>query len=102
MSNLTYEEAKKAEGQTFKLVMADQYELELTLHKVTARGTPRHDIPGCRSDPFTLIFKSAPGHFCEQNTYTMKNQTLGEQQIFIVPVACDGSTDTYTYQAVFS
>lgn len=102
MSSLTYDEAKKAEGQTFKIVMADDYELELTLQRVTQRDSARGDVPSGKRDPFTLIFKGAPGHYCEQDTYTLQNQTLGTQQIFIVPVERDSATDTYTYQAVFN
>lgn len=102
MSNLTYDEAKKAEGQTFKIVTADNYEVELTLQRVMPRDSARGNVPGGTRDPFTLIFKGAPGHYCEQDTYTLQNQTLGNQQIFIVPVECDGATETYTYQAVFN
>jgi hypothetical protein len=102
MSNLTYDEAKKVEGQKFKVVMDDSSELELTLHKVTQRGKLRSDFPGRKRDPFTLTFKSAPGHYCEQRSYTLKNATLGEQLVFIVPLGCDDATETYTYEAVFS
>jgi hypothetical protein len=102
MSSLTYDEAKKAEGQKFKVVMDDSSEFELTLQKVTARAKPRNDFPGRKRDPFTLTFKSAPGHYCEQKSYTLKNATLGEHQIFIVPLGCDDATETYTYEAVFS
>ena len=102
MSSLTYEEAKKAEGQTFTVVMDDNSELELTLQKVASRGSARREASGGERNPFTLTFKGAPGHYCEQKTYKLKNSTLGEQEIFIVPVACDDATDIFTYQAVFS
>jgi hypothetical protein len=102
MSTMTYEDAKRAEGQKFQVMTEDQRELELTLQTVTLRQRPTNDASEGQRDTFTLLFRSAPGHYCDQQTYTLKNPTLGEQQIFIVPVECDEATETYTYEAVFS
>lgn len=100
MSNLTYDEAKKAEGETFA-VATEEGNVNLTLTQVEARANAP-DFPGKTREPFSMIFTGAPGTFCPQCTYTMKNDTVGDQEIFIVPIARNEETEETTYQAVFN
>jgi hypothetical protein len=96
MDALTYELAKTAEGQVFRVVMVGELEYPLTLLTVTEL----HPWPGQTRRPFTLTFKGAPGQFCPQQIYTFRNDTIGEHRIFIVPIARE--REGYAYEAVFN
>lgn len=99
MSTLTYDEAKKAEGQTFKATLEDNREVTFTLVEVVERKSA--DYPGKTREAFSLTFKGAPDEFCGQSIYKLTNDTVGEQEIFLVPIACDDQTHEHTYQAAF-
>jgi len=103
MNLLTRDQAEKALGQRFGLRLDDGTELDLTLTSVTPlRPTPL--FPGKTREPFTMLFKGTAGRCCAQETYLLRNDTLGERHIFLVPVGREsrGSVDIYSYQAVFS
>lgn len=104
MNILTVEDAGKAVGQAFMLVLANGQELTLSLDSAAASKRPPL-FPGARQ-PFRLLFSGTPGQRCPQGTYTLRNDTLGELQIFLVPVAqragTDNAPDTFVYEAVFS
>lgn len=100
MRMLTYEKAKQAEGQIFKVSGANGDTLELILKKVTA--LPKGNRPEEWRAPFRLLFDGAPGHLCAQGTYALRNDLLGEQKIFIVPVGRDEAANTCRFEAVFN
>lgn len=50
--------------------------------------------------PFSIEFKSGPGHQWPQGVYRLFHDTLGEMELFIVPVGAD-STGCY-YEAAFN
>jgi len=54
---------------------------------------------------FSLMFRGSADTVLPQRIYHMENETLGELQIFIVPMAGDvagGPARRQTYQAVFN
>jgi hypothetical protein len=59
-----------------------------------------HVFPGMSREPFSLLFKSESSLILPQKLYRMDNAALGSQDMFLVPVARDGSA--VVYQAVFN
>lgn len=73
-------------------------QLEATLVEVSSRGLARSkDL----REPFSLIFEAprASG-LLNQGCYTVGNEAMGGNTIFLVPVGANG--DNYQYQAVFN
>lgn len=99
---LTYDTARKVEGQLFKIVLDDLSELDLVLLSVTSPGEGGVVAGRQLRRPFSMIFKGTPGFYCPQRIYRMRNGDLGEFDIFIVPIGFDAATREYSYQAIFS
>ena len=49
---------------------------------------------------FSLLFRGAPEPVFAQQTVTLRHPTIGEQAIFVTPIAAD--TGGVTYEAVFN
>ncbi|MCG3198869.1 MAG: hypothetical protein HUU16_07845 [Candidatus Omnitrophica bacterium] len=60
-----------------------------------ADGTPLNP-----RESFSLLFKGPLVSFLPQGTYRFSNETLGELEVFIVPVGKE--SDGYHYEAVFN
>ncbi len=74
----------------------EQVYCSLTLTEITRSGRPH---PG-REEPFSLIFTGPSEIPLGQDTFLLRNETLGENLIFLVPVG--ESNGTRTYQSVFN
>lgn len=72
-------------------------EVSLTLHSVKKLGNPHQDA---RRDPFSLLFLGPPGLRAAQGIYRLKNESLGELEIFITQVG-DGSQGS-EFEAIFT
>ncbi len=101
MSTLTFDAAKKAEGQTFAMNVDGMTTLDLVLSQVEERDAP-DGYPADLQKPFSMIFTGAHASPCEQRTYVLESPGLGRQEIFLVPIGEDVSAGTVTYQALFS
>lgn len=98
MDYLTIDDFADKAGQAFKLT-AGEAVLDLTLTSVTPG---RHKAPpGAPRAPFSLFFDGTTGRLCPQDTYTLKHETMGALDIFLVPIAAN-QDGTYRYQAVFA
>jgi len=53
-----------------------------------------------RHDAFSLLFRGAPDPVFAQQTVTLVHPAIGEQAIFVTPIAQDA--EGVTYQAVFN
>lgn len=71
--------------------------IEMVLERVDGLGAPA--IAGGRA-PFSLVFRGPPSPILPQATYAFVDATLGELEIFIVPIA--GDARAATYQAIFT
>lgn len=101
--DLTLATFQPLEGQPFKLVLDDGTELDVTLTRVSAMPW-RAGLPAeltANREPFSLFFEGTQHAYCPQHTYTLKHDTLGAAQMFMVPVA-ELPGEIYRYQAVFS
>jgi hypothetical protein len=72
-------------------------EVALTLHLAKELG---HQRQGSLRKPFSLLFRGPPGLRAPQGIYRLKNETLGELEIFITQVA-DGPQGA-DFEAVFN
>ena len=99
LSKITHADFEKCIDQEFSCSMGGG-ELRLVLAEVRV-ATAKRGFPESTRQPFSLFFKGAPEHYVPQSIYKLNNETLGETEIFIVPVDKDGQ-GRVTYQAVFS
>ncbi|HLO77849.1 MAG TPA: hypothetical protein VK196_15440 [Magnetospirillum sp.] len=72
--------------------------LEFTLYQASAM--PASDYPGKERDPFQLRFSAPSLNMLPQAIYRLQHATLGEIDVFLVPIRPEG--DHYCYQAVFN
>jgi hypothetical protein len=88
--NLDFQQFSNTVGDEFSLMIEGQPALALVLHEVTALPSPPEDalaqFPNMRSRPFSLLFEMPAGFFVSQGTYSLRHQTLGEADFFLVPV----------------
>lgn len=87
----------KCLGEAFDLDMGTS-SVALTLAE--AIPLPETGIPGSRRAPFSLMFRSALQIVLPQQMYRLKNRTIGDLDIFLVPVA--RNKEGIIYQAVFN
>ena len=88
---ITLQQWKNCEGQTFALENGES----LTLAEVNVPVSPEG------WECFSLLF-AGPLQL-EQGAVVMRNETLGEASVFLVPVGPLGASDgTYHFEAVFN
>jgi len=97
MEMLTKEHFEPQLNQHFTIAWPEG-QLEATLVEVSGRGLARSEY---LREPFSLIFEAPrePG-LLNQGCYTVGNDAVGGNTIFLVPVGENG--DKYQYQAVFN
>lgn len=95
LDKLTVDDFKTLLGATFRAAVADGEVVMLRLdsaENLPAAGGPRK--------PFALLFTGTAQIPLNQQIYTLENDSLGQLDIFLVPV---GETDgTREYEAVFN
>jgi hypothetical protein len=82
-------------NQDFEIVFTDGT-LPLKLTEARPLGTRPESI----REPFSLTFVLGRPLRLPQNIYKMRHATLGEMEIFLVPIAADQSSSTF--EAVFN
>jgi hypothetical protein len=80
LDTVTHADFEACLHETFDLLLVDgTFPLKLTaLRKL---GSP---APGAKRDPFALTFQSAKPIRLPQGTYQLKNDHIGEMEIFLV------------------
>ncbi len=81
-------------GSEFDVSIDSSRTLRLTLTDVVESVKTEH------SEAFSLFFRGPSDTVLPQRTRTMKHPTLGEFELFLVPVAQD--KDGFQYEAVFN
>ena len=84
-------------GTTFR-VEGLEAEVDLELNSVD-------DLPVSgpgRAEPFSLLFTGAADRFLPQATYRMRHETLGELEVFFVPIGPDPQTGLMRYETIFN
>jgi hypothetical protein len=73
-------------GSAFDVLLAEGQRLPLTLGAADVIPTKNANVP---RPPFSLIFRPPPGYAFSQGTYRLHHATLGELELFLVPVQPD-------------
>lgn len=101
LDRLTIDDFAPALGQPFVIDGGRLGPIELKLAKASTHDpqAPPVDDAGTRS-PFTLLFRGPPDPVLAQQICRLENATVGQLEIFIVPVGRDA--DGTDYEAVFA
>ena len=95
---ITLEDFEPCLGQSFLVTPedADSLELELTQIKPFGNSAPK---PGFRQ-PFSLMFRGPLEPVLTQQMLRIENSTLGEMELFLVPIGPD--EEGMLYDATFN
>jgi len=97
MEMLKKEHFEPQVNQRFTIAWQDG-QLEAMLAEVSGKGRPLSEE---LREPFSLIFEAPrESGLLNQGCYTVANDAMGGNTIFLVPVGENG--DKYQYQAVFN
>ena len=83
-------------GQAFVIEESEVPAIEMTLTEV--RSIPNY--ANAARAPFSLLFTTRGFGVLVQRMYTLRNEALGAQAFFIVPIGM--KDDVVTYQAIFN
>jgi len=92
---LTHETFAPCLGQPFQIETDAEPALDCELVEVTPRSEQRD---GRR--PFSLLFRGPAAPILPQRIYRLRHPTLGELDLFLVPIGPSG--DGIGYEAVFN
>lgn len=92
LDTLTFTDYAPHINTKFQLTELEAVELEL------AEVTEKNFAPS--QEMFSLIFRGSKDAPLEQGIYKMRHETLGEGELFLVPVAFNA--DGYLYEAGFN
>jgi hypothetical protein len=93
---LTLEDFAPAVGEAFVADAAGEAPVELRLVEARSLG----DEPFGERRPFALLFRGPAATLLRQGTYAVTHARLGEQPVFIVPIA--RTADGTDYEAIFT
>lgn len=98
---LSISDFKPLVGAAFTIRFPDGT-LELTLGAVEPHGTraPRPDVPGLRTEPFSLVFLGPLAPVLPQRTWALEHPVLGTHEVFLVPLG--PQEGRMRYEAVFN
>jgi len=102
LDNLTLETFAPLVGQTFRLQLEGQGDVDAVLHSVNAVPVTGWQPPGGAPvrQPFSLLFLGPPDFVLPQRIYRFEHADLGTLELFIVPVG--RTAEVVSYEAVFS
>jgi hypothetical protein len=95
----TYDAFNGCLGQPFQLFLDDEvHELELILaeHLPDNAGT----LAASGHEAYSLVFRGAPDLLLDQHIYPLRNATLGDMELFLVPIGPDDKG--MRFEAVFN
>jgi hypothetical protein len=99
LGTLTHEQLAACLNQGFTIEGGDGSRIEVALIDVQARGAPIGQGPAGRQ-PFSAVFRGPREPILPQRIYALGNATLGEIQLFLVPIGPDD--EGIRYEAVFN
>ena len=97
MANLTEEEFSKHVGTDF-YVKSSEGEVKITLAEV--KGYRAASTEEKNLERFSLFFAGPADSFLSQQVFHVRHETMGEFDIFLVPIKNDA--DGFRYEAVFN
>lgn len=98
LEDLSAEKFQGCLNQTFHIQAEDE---TVAAELVEVRGLKTHTRREDKS-PFSLLFQGPLGEPLPQRTYRLRNDTLGEIEIFLVPLGPDEDGKAMIYESVFT
>ncbi len=81
-------------NEVFHVARPGSADFEIELSEVTEQfRTPRQEA-------FSVVFHGPADPYLKQGSYQLRNEKLGEMELFLVPIAKDQAG--YQYEAVFN
>ena len=102
IEDFTYRTFADRHGETFRLRVDDDHVYDLTLATVVDHADKDWNLPAepdSRS-PFSMIFVGRTNGVLPQRIYQLEHDSLGEFELFLVPVGMDANG--VQYEAVFT
>ena len=97
-ARLTVVDFRQLVGTKFRVTVVAPEPLELELLKV--QGYEPQENEGREMERYSLFF-NGPGHmFLQQGTYPLEHPSMGEMQLFIVPIGRDERG--FQYEVIFN
>jgi hypothetical protein len=96
-ASLTEREFSHHIGTKFH-IKADQSEIELELIEV--KGYVSQEVEQGGMERFSVFFVGPRDPFLAQQVYRVEHESMGEFELFLVPIA--GDEKSYRYEAVFN
>ncbi|MCW2738049.1 hypothetical protein [Nocardioides sp.] len=98
---LTHEHFAPLVGEGFAVTVGADEVLTVELVEATASAQPGGLGPeGQERTQFSLVFRGPADPLLPQGTYVVAHATLGEQELFLVPLGRDA--DSVRYEAAFA
>jgi hypothetical protein len=93
LSSVTHKDFEACLNQSFTVRSENQdgLEIELIQVKLIGDGDPEKDT----RQAFSVLFRGSNDHSLAQSVYRIENETLGELQLFLVPIGPDESGMLY-------
>jgi hypothetical protein len=85
-------------GETFRIIVDDQWQLQVKLTSVDPWGPEAGK--GRSRAPFSLIFHGPSDSFLPQHIYRIENDDMEPMELFLVPIGPD--QQGMQYEAVFT
>jgi hypothetical protein len=80
--------------ERFRVMLPDAEAFDVELAQVSEQ------VRTARQEAFSVVFRGPTAPFMEQGIYRMRNEKLGELQLFLVPIGRDDGG--CLYEAVFN
>lgn len=96
LDTLTLDHWRECLGQDFRVRLGQEAGLDLKLTSATPLGAES----GYRRQPYSLLFVGPLTPLLPQAIYPLRNESLGELEIFLVPLGPQGQT--MRYEAIFT
>lgn len=96
LENLTVADWQQCLEQNFTIQLTPEARLDLRLTSVTPLGAES----GHRRQPYSLLFAGPLTPILPQAIYPLRNESLGELGIFLVPLGPQGQI--MRYEAIFT
>lgn len=96
LDTLTLNRWRECLAQDFQVHLDPEVKLDLKLISVT----PLSAASSYRRQPYSLLFVGPLAPLLPQAIYPLKNESMGELEIFLVPLGPQGKT--LLYEAIFT
>lgn len=98
LETLTLDHFTALVGETFRVQLGGDTQLDLVLSEVTALSAA--SAGSDKRNPFGLVFRDPGRRVLPQSVYALEHPKLGRLEIFIVPIGPDASG--MRYEAIFT